>query len=60
MLFLLFSIGNSLSKQNQNDYDLLERATLYDSNLYEAYSKCNKESTACAIYEKLDTIKMIK
>lgn len=42
------------------DYELLERATAYDNNLYEAYSKCNKESTACAIYEKLDTIKMIK
>ena len=42
------------------DYELLERATAYDKNLYEAYSKCNSESTACAIYEKLDNIKMIK
>ena len=42
------------------DYELLERAIAYDKNLHEAYCKCTKESTACAIYEKLDNIKMIK
>ena len=42
------------------DYELLERAIAYDKNLYEAYCKCTNESTACAIYEKLNDIKMIK
>ena len=42
------------------DYELLERSIAYDKNLYEAYCKCTKESTACAIYEKLNDIKMIK